>query len=158
VLAARHHAPDRDGLWGSFKSLPGALSTPSLRQTRARTTRAITRSTPAARGSIVTVKEAVAPPSDYPPPGMEVRLIQRFVPLKGRSVLELGCGDGRLTRQFAPLASSVVAVEPDPARIALAKSAAASEGITNVSFRVGSAERLPIRGGPFDIALFSWSL
>jgi hypothetical protein len=50
--------------------------------------------------------------SDYPPLGMEVRLIQRFVSLKGRRILELGCGDGRLTREVAPLASTVVAVEP----------------------------------------------
>ena len=97
-------------------------------------------------------------PSDYPPPGMEVRLIQRFVNIKGRRVLEIGCGDGRLTRQYAPLASSVVAVEPDLAKIRVARRAAAADGVTNVSFRVGAAERLPPSGGPFDIALFSWSL
>jgi ubiquinone/menaquinone biosynthesis C-methylase UbiE len=102
--------------------------------------------------------KGVKPLSDYPPPGMEVRLIQRLVRLKGRSVLELGCGDGRLTRQFASLASRVVAIEPDPARIALARRAATAEGISNVTFRVGSAERMRIGGGPFDVALFSWSL
>jgi ubiquinone/menaquinone biosynthesis C-methylase UbiE len=89
---------------------------------------------------------------------MEVRLIQRFVGLRGRSILELGCGDGRLTRQLAPLASSVVAVEPDPPRVAHARRAAISEGISNATFHVGSAERLRIGGGPFDVALFSWSL
>jgi ubiquinone/menaquinone biosynthesis C-methylase UbiE len=96
--------------------------------------------------------------SDYPPLGMEVRLIQRFVSLKGRRILELGCGDGRLTREVAPLASTVVAVEPDPVKIALARRTAASEGIRNVTFRVGSAERLRLRSARFDIALFSWSL
>lgn len=101
--------------------------------------------------------KGVTPLSDYPPSGMEVRLIQRFARLTGRSVLELGCGDGRLTLQFAPLASRVVAIEPDPARIALARRAAAAEGISNVTFRVGSAERLRV-GGTFDVALFSWSL
>jgi ubiquinone/menaquinone biosynthesis C-methylase UbiE len=104
------------------------------------------------------MKGSNAPLSDYPPFGMEVRLIQHFVRLKGRRVLELGCGDGRLTRQLAPLASRVVAVEPDPARIAHARHAASSDGISNVTFRVGSAERLHIGGGPFDVALFSWSL
>jgi len=89
---------------------------------------------------------------------MEMRLIQRFVELNGRRILELGCGEGRLTRQLAPLASTVVAVEPDPAKIALARRTATSEGIRNVSFRVGSAERLRVGGAPFDIALFSWSL
>ena len=72
---------------------------------------------------------SAVPLSDYPSPGMEVRLIQRFADLAGRRILEIGCGDGRLTREFAPLASSVVAIEPDQARIALARRMAASEGI-----------------------------
>jgi ubiquinone/menaquinone biosynthesis C-methylase UbiE len=96
--------------------------------------------------------------ADYPPPGMEVRLFERHVDLSGRRILEIGCGDGRLTREFAHLASSVVAIEPDPARIADARRMAASEGITNVSFRVASAERLRLSGEPFEVALFSWSL
>lgn len=57
--------------------------------------------------------------SDYPAPGMEIRVIQRWVELKGRRILELGCGDGRLTRELAPLASTVVAIEPDRARLAI---------------------------------------
>ncbi len=89
---------------------------------------------------------------------MELRLLQRFVEIKGRRVLEIGCGDGRLTRQLAPLASRVVAIEPDSAKIALARRLAAAEGIGNVSFRVASAERLRLRGDPFEVALFSWSL
>lgn len=101
---------------------------------------------------------AVELPSDYPPPGMEIRLIEQFVELRGRRVLEIGCGDGRLTRQYAALASSVVAIEPDSARIAAARRAAAAEGVDNVSFRVGAAERVRLGGDPFDIALFSWSL
>jgi ubiquinone/menaquinone biosynthesis C-methylase UbiE len=89
---------------------------------------------------------------------MEVRIIRRFVELNGRRILELGCGDGRLTRQYAPLAASVIAVEPDSSRIALARRTAASEGTRNIKFRVGSAERLRLGGARFDIALFSWSL
>jgi ubiquinone/menaquinone biosynthesis C-methylase UbiE len=89
---------------------------------------------------------------------MEVRLIQRFVSLEHCRILELGCGDGRLTRQLAPHASTVLGVEPDPALVALARRTAASEGIGNISFRVGQAERLRIAVRPFDIALFSWSL
>ena len=97
-------------------------------------------------------------PSDHPPPGVEVALMRRFVEFTGRRVLEIGCGDGRLTRDYAGAASSVVAVEPDAERVNLARRMAASEGISNVSFRVGTAERVRLGGGPFDIALFSWSL
>ena len=89
---------------------------------------------------------------------MEVRLIGRFVGLEGRRILEIGCGDGRLTRELAPLASQVVAIEPDAAKVTLARGLAASEGISNVSFRVGSAQQLRLRAEPFEVVLFSWSL
>lgn len=104
------------------------------------------------------MRRSSEPISDFPPPGMEVRIIRRFVELKDRRILELGCGDGRLTRQVAPLASSMVAVEPGSARVAIARRTATSEGIDNVTFRVGSAERIRLRGDRFDIALVSWSL
>ena len=100
----------------------------------------------------------VEPVSDYPPPGTELRLIERRVGLKARRILEIGCGDGRLTRQLAPIASSVVAIEPDASKIAVARELAKAEGISNVSFRVASAEILRLRGDPFEVALFSWSL
>jgi 2-polyprenyl-6-hydroxyphenyl methylase / 3-demethylubiquinone-9 3-methyltransferase len=96
--------------------------------------------------------------SDYPPPGMELRILERMAPMRNVRILEIGCGDGRLTRQLAAVASSAVAVDPDPARITAARRAAKSVGVTNVSFRVGSAERMRFGGGAFDIALFSWSL
>jgi ubiquinone/menaquinone biosynthesis C-methylase UbiE len=108
--------------------------------------------------SISSVSTATELPSDYPPPGMELRLIRRFVDPKGRRVLEIGCGDGRLTREYARLTKNVLAIEPDPASISEARRAFAAEGITNVSFRVGSAQRVRFGGGAFDIALFSWSL
>jgi 16S rRNA A1518/A1519 N6-dimethyltransferase RsmA/KsgA/DIM1 with predicted DNA glycosylase/AP lyase activity len=85
-------------------------------------------------------------------------LIRRFVDPKRRRVLEIGSGDGRLTREYAWLAENVLAIEPDPASVSEARKAFAAEGITNVSFRVGSAQRVRLGGGVFDIALFSWSL
>src|SRR5438552_3279967 len=86
------------------------------------------------------VTSSVDVPSDYPAVGVEARLIQRLVKVKSRRVLEIGCGDGRLTLQYAPLAANVVAIEPDAARIRTARLAAAAEGVTNVSFRGGTAE------------------
>jgi ubiquinone/menaquinone biosynthesis C-methylase UbiE len=87
-----------------------------------------------------------------------VRIVQRIVALKGKRVLELGSGDGRLTTDLAQLASSVVAIEPDRARVISARRIAAAAGIRNVSFREGFAERLRARGTSFDVAFFSWSL
>lgn len=96
--------------------------------------------------------------SAYPRDGFELRLIERFVGFRRKRVLEIGCGDGRLTFQYAPLASSVMAIDPDRASIDEAAFQQEERGIDNVDFRVGSIERLPDGGQPFDLALFSWSL
>lgn len=96
--------------------------------------------------------------SPFPPRRVEVRLIERFVQLRGQRILEVGCGDGRLTLQYAPRAAAVVAIDPDRVSIGEARRAAISAGIDKAAFCVASGERLPVAGGPFDVALFSWSL
>lgn len=96
--------------------------------------------------------------SAYPRDGLELRLIERFTSLRNKRVLEIGCGDGRLTLQYAPVASSVLAFDPDRASIEEAAWQQADRGIDNVDFRVGSIEQLADRGARFDVALFSWSL
>lgn len=96
--------------------------------------------------------------SAYPAAGIELRLIERFAPLEGRRVLEVGCGDGRLTLQFARKAASVVAIDPDRQAIADAQADADHEHIRNVQFLVGAGEQVRPFGAPFDVAVFSWSL
>jgi ubiquinone/menaquinone biosynthesis C-methylase UbiE len=96
--------------------------------------------------------------SAYPPDGMEIRLIERFTTLRVRRILEVGCGDGRLTFQYAPAARQVLAFDPDRASIEDALDEQARLGVQNVAFRLGSIEHLPTHGAPFDVALFSWSL
>jgi 2-polyprenyl-3-methyl-5-hydroxy-6-metoxy-1,4-benzoquinol methylase len=96
--------------------------------------------------------------SAYPGEGFEGRLIERFVSLRHKRVLEIGCGDGRLTFQYAPRASSVLAIDPDRPSIEEARFQQATHGHSNIEFRLGSIERLANPGAPFDVALFSWSL
>ena len=98
------------------------------------------------------------PLSAYPPDGFERRLIERFVSFRRKRVLEVGCGDGRLTLQYAAAAASVLAIDPDPQSIDEALWQQDAGGIHNVDFHVGSIEGLPEEGAPFDVALFSWSL
>jgi len=98
------------------------------------------------------------PLSAYPPDGFECRLIERFVSLRRKRVLEIGCGEGRLTLQYAASASSVLAFDPDPLSIDEATWQQQARGMHNIDFRVGSIEGLAERGESFDVALFSWSL
>ncbi len=96
--------------------------------------------------------------SAYPPEGFEHRLIERFTSLRHKRVLEIGCGEGRLTFQYAPRASSVLAIDPDHPSIDEAVFQQRTRGHSNIDFRVSSIERLPAARAPFDVALFSWSL
>jgi 2-polyprenyl-3-methyl-5-hydroxy-6-metoxy-1,4-benzoquinol methylase len=53
------------------------------------------------------------------PEGEEIAALAAFVPtLDGARVVEIGCGDGRLTRRYARRAASVLAIDPDEAAIA----------------------------------------
>jgi len=96
--------------------------------------------------------------SAYPGEGFERRLIERFVSIRHKRVLEIGCGDGRLTFQYAPRASSVLAIDPDRPSIDEAVFQQRARGPSNIDFRVSSIERLTLAGVPYDVALFSWSL
>jgi len=92
------------------------------------------------------------------PVGLEVLALDAALPdLVGRRVLEVGSGDGRLTRRYARRAGSVHAIDPDPSRIA-ALEADRPEG--NVTARaVGFLDDdLDLPEPAFDAIIFSWSL
>jgi 2-polyprenyl-3-methyl-5-hydroxy-6-metoxy-1,4-benzoquinol methylase len=92
------------------------------------------------------------------PEGAEVAALERLTSLDGRRVLELGCGDGRLTFRYARSTAFVLAVDADEERIEAALRARPAELAEHVSFEaVGAAEvEAPLRS--FDVALFSSSL
>lgn len=71
----------------------------------------------------------------------------------GARVLEVGCGDGRVTRMYAHAPRLTAGLEPEAESLATAASAA-----QNACFVSGSGTRLPFRAGVFDIVLFTLSL
>jgi ubiquinone/menaquinone biosynthesis C-methylase UbiE len=92
------------------------------------------------------------------PEGVETRTLAELAPVDGLRVLELGCGDGRLTFQFADRAKSVLAVDPDAERIASARSSLPASLAEKVSLVVAGAADVEAPRREFDLALFSWSL
>lgn len=75
------------------------------------------------------------------------------VSFASRRVLEIGCGDGRLTKQFARLAASVLAIDPD--RDAVAQLA---RELPMVDARPLDIAGLVVPAQSVDLVLFSWSL
>jgi len=73
-------------------------------------------------------------------------------------VLEIGCGDGRLTFGYAAAARSVLAIDPSEEAIAKARSTLPAGLAETVHFKVGSALELDQPPASFDAGLLSHSL
>ena len=77
--------------------------------------------------------------------------------LTGQRVLEVGCGNGRITTHLAPHAAQIVAIDPNTERIAQAKANLPADLAHKISYHTLALEDLP-PGEKFDMVLLSWSL
>ena len=92
------------------------------------------------------------------PEGAHLAALKRLADFAGARVLEVGCGDGRLTVGIAGRAESVLAFDPDEEAVARARQALPVELAGRVSYRVASATAIEIAPSEYDIVVFSWSL
>jgi len=78
----------------------------------------------------------------------------------GRRVLEIGCGDGRLTWRYADKAAHVMAIDPFEGSITRAKENTPDNLKSRVEFRHIAFEYFAAasKASTFDIAILSWSL
>jgi 2-polyprenyl-3-methyl-5-hydroxy-6-metoxy-1,4-benzoquinol methylase len=86
---------------------------------------------------------------------VEPRRIESLVPLDGARVLDVGCGEGRLTGFAAERAAAVYAFDPNAERVEAAR---ATAQVDSVRFGVHGAEALDVERESFDVALCGWSL
>ena len=73
-------------------------------------------------------------------------------------VADLGCGEGYLTIEAARWAAQVVAVDRSDTVLDRAKSLATRRRVTNVIWKRGELEKLPIKDQSVDVALLSQAL
>jgi ubiquinone/menaquinone biosynthesis C-methylase UbiE len=92
------------------------------------------------------------------PEGNEIRVLNSLCRLRGRDVLEIGAGNGRLTWRYAERVGSVVGLEPDEGRVARAKASTAAALRDRVDFRNADVAAVDLPDATFDVVLFSWSI
>jgi ubiquinone/menaquinone biosynthesis C-methylase UbiE len=92
------------------------------------------------------------------PRGAEARALAELGDFEGKRVLEIGCGDGRLTWLYVEQAAEVLGVDPEEESIREARAALPDQLADRVEFRVADAQALDVPRQRFDIAFLSWSL
>ena len=90
--------------------------------------------------------------------GVHLAAILHAADFEAQRVLEVGSGDGRLTRGIAATASSVFAFDPKAADIRSARSTCPSDLREKVRFEVASAAEIEVEPQSVDLVFFSWSL
>lgn len=92
------------------------------------------------------------------PEGAHLAALRRLGDFRGQRVLELGCGDGRLTLGIAAEAASVTAFDPDAEAVGRARQSLPAELAEQVRYLVASGREIDVEPLSFDLVVFSWSL
>ncbi len=90
--------------------------------------------------------------------GFETAMIHDLVDFEDMRVLEVGCGDGRLTWRYATTAGEVVAIDTNEKRIRAAIEACPLELREKVSFHTADINSFDLGDDSFDVAVLSYSL
>ena len=94
------------------------------------------------------------------PENNETHALLAMADFSGKHVLEIGCGDGRLTWRYADNAAHVTAIEPSADQIALAKKNMPMNLQGKVDFQSATLEEFTANSKPslFDLVILSYSL
>ena len=87
---------------------------------------------------------------EYIPFGSDIEALERLVPLNGRRIVHVGCGDGAISFALAKRGASVLGVETDVARAQANRALSTVEGVTLVE---GFAQNLPGNNGTVDCVI-----
>ncbi len=92
------------------------------------------------------------------PEGVEIQALHDLVDFAGKDVVEIGCGDGRMTRRFADTTASVLAFDPDESAIASAREQTPAALRDKLTFRVDDVTTASLGEGAYDVGVLSMSI
>lgn len=88
----------------------------------------------------------------------ESKYLDQYADFSNKRVLEVGCGEGRLTWKYAESARQVVGIDLDRDALRVATLDRPSDLEQNVLFTCAASEYMPFSKETFDIAVLAWSL
>ena len=88
----------------------------------------------------------------------EIRAIHDLIDFTDLAIVEIGCGDGRMTRRYADAAASVFAFDAAEPLVALARGRQPSKSKPTITFEVADITEMELPRETFDIAVLSWTL
>ena len=92
------------------------------------------------------------------PEGFEKKILHKFLDFTNKRVLEIGCGEGRLTWKYAGASNLTVGFDPDHSALRVSRADSPAGLREHVHFAQASAGHIPFSKGTFDIAILAWSL
>jgi ubiquinone/menaquinone biosynthesis C-methylase UbiE len=92
------------------------------------------------------------------PDDNRIRSLLRYTPLSGKRVLDIGCGEGDFTFEYAGQAELVIGVDPDLSDLRIALNERPEDLSKQVQFLAARAQALPFPSETFDTAIFTCSL
>ncbi|HJS71858.1 MAG TPA: class I SAM-dependent methyltransferase [Acidimicrobiia bacterium] len=96
--------------------------------------------------------------SPIDPEGTESAVIHELVDFSGADVLEVGCGDGRLTWRYAETTAVVLAMDTNREKIARAIGATPASLRSKTSFVVADIADVELSPDAYDVAILAHSL
>ena len=92
------------------------------------------------------------------PEGFERKYLHRYADFRDARVLEIGCGEGRLTWKYASASRLTIGLDPDHDALRVARADCPADLRGRVHFTGASAYHLPLPKETFDTAVLAWSL
>lgn len=92
------------------------------------------------------------------PEHLERKMLHQYADFSNRRVLEIGCGEGRLTWKYAGASTLTIGFDSDHSALRIARADAPPDLRGRVHFASASAKHIPFSKDTFDIAVLAWSL